>query len=90
MDKLELVHEARAVGFNPSWIAQVLEQYGPDILALSIEAVKNGLSVQLVLEILATFGPPLLHLLIDWLKKKKQGLIPAEADLKKVLQLLQN
>jgi hypothetical protein len=59
------------LGFDPAWIQQIIGQYGEDVLAIVIEAARNGLSIQLVVEIFTKFGPAILQLLVDFLNKKK-------------------
>jgi hypothetical protein len=58
------------VGFDPSWVADLLQTYGPDVLAIAVDAVRNGLSVSLVVEILQKFGPGLLQFVVNWLQGK--------------------
>jgi hypothetical protein len=61
---------AAEFGFDPGWIADILQKYGPDVLALAVEAVRNGLSVSLVIEIVQKFGPGLLQFIVNWLQSK--------------------
>jgi hypothetical protein len=57
-------------GFDASWIAEILQNYGEDALTLAVEAARNGLSIGLIVEILTKFGPKVLDLLVSWLNQK--------------------
>lgn len=61
----ELKMSAANFGFDAGWIADILQQYGPDALALAIEAARNGFSVALIVEILQKFGPTILQFILD-------------------------
>jgi hypothetical protein len=61
----ELKLSASNFGFDPSWIADILQKYGADVLALAIEAARNGFSVAFVVEVLQKFGPALLQFILD-------------------------
>jgi hypothetical protein len=73
---------ATQFGFDPTWIADLLQKYGPDVLALAVEAVRNGLSINLVIEIIEKFGPGLLQFIVNWLQSqnsKKLGVVSGES-----------
>ena len=67
----QLKASAVGFGFDPEWVAQILEQWGPDVLAVVVEAARQGLSVTTVVDILTKLGPKLLDLLISVLNKMK-------------------
>lgn len=52
-------------GFDPTWIADILQKYGADVLALAIEAARNGFSISFIVEILQKFGPAVLQFLLS-------------------------
>lgn len=70
-DKEELRLSAVNFGFDGGWIADIMQQWGDEVLALAIEATRNGLSVGLVVEILSKFGPSVLDFFVNLLGKKK-------------------
>lgn len=74
MSNEELNLSAANFGFDPTWVADILSQYGEDALTLAIEAARNGFSISLVIEVLQKFGPALLQLLVDVFAKKQTSL----------------
>jgi hypothetical protein len=69
----QLKLSATNFGFDAGWVADVLEKYGPEVLAWAIELARNGLSVTFIVEVVQQFGPVLLQLLVDWLNKKNMA-----------------
>lgn len=65
MAREELKVSAANFGFDPIWIADVLAEWGDDVLALAIEAARNGFSVAFIIEVLRKFGPSLLQFIMD-------------------------
>lgn len=63
MEELKL--SAVNFGFDSQWIADLLQKYGQDGLALAIEAARNGLSTQLITEVMQKFGPDLIQFLLN-------------------------
>jgi hypothetical protein len=70
----ELKLSAANFGFDANWIADVLQKFGPDVLAVAVEAARNGFSVSLVVEILQKFGPQVLDFLVSLLSKKSMAM----------------
>ena len=71
--KEELKLSATNFGFEANWVADLLEKYGPDVLALVIEAARNGFSVAFITEFVDKLGPMVLQLIVEWLNRKKNG-----------------
>ncbi len=61
----ELKVSATNFGFDPSWIADVLQKYGADVLALIVEAARNGFSVSFIVELIQKFGPAVLQFIMS-------------------------
>lgn len=80
MSTEELKASANNFGFDASWIADILQKYGDDILPLVIEAARNGLSIYLIAETLQKFGPKVLDFLVSLLNahnmNRKMGSAP--------------
>jgi hypothetical protein len=70
MSPEQLKISAVSLGFDPSFILQILQQYGPQAVALAIEAVSSGLSFGLVMEILQLLGPIALQLIMMLVAKQ--------------------
>lgn len=66
----QLKVSANNFGFDGGWVADILQQYGPDVLALAVEAARNGFSVSLIVEVVQKFGPAMLDLLVSLLNQK--------------------
>src|SRR5581483_1438427 len=66
----ELKMSATNLGFDASWIAELVERFGQDVLTLVVEAARQGLSISLVIEIIQKFGPALLDFVVELLNKK--------------------
>jgi len=65
-----LKEQAVGFGFDLTWVADILQNYGSDVLGIVVEAVRHGLSVKTVVDVLEKFGPALLQLLVDMLNQK--------------------
>ena len=65
MSTEEMKMSAANFGFDAGWIADILQQYGADALALAIEAARNGFSIAFVVEVLQKFGPCILKFIFD-------------------------
>ena len=57
-----------AKGFDPSWLTQILTQYGPDILKLIADALAQGLSVPVITEAVMLGGKILLAIITGHLQ----------------------
>ena len=57
-------------GFDPSYIADLIQKFGPDLLGIVVEAVRQGLSVATIKDIVEKFGPDVLNLLLGVLNNK--------------------
>jgi len=67
----ELKSSAVGFGFDAGWISELLEKWGQDVLAIVIEAARNGLSVVLIVEIMNKLGPAILELIVELLNRNK-------------------
>ena len=56
-------------GFDGGAIADILEKFGPDVLALVIEAARSGFSIPWIMEVINKFGPTVLQFLADLFHK---------------------
>jgi hypothetical protein len=65
-------------GFDAGWIADVLEQFGPEVLSWAIELARNGFSVGFIVEILQTVGPWLLEMLAEWTNRRNMAALAAK------------
>ncbi len=70
MSHEELKESAVGFGFDVTWVADIVEQWGADVLPLVVEAARHGLSITLVVELLQKFGPSLLDFVVGLLNKK--------------------
>lgn len=75
----EMKLSAQNFGFDATWILDLATNYGDDVLALAIEAARNGISVQFIIEVLEKFGPVLLQLLVDLLNQRKMAMAMSAA-----------
>jgi len=76
-----------ALGMAPSDVADVIGRYGPEVLSVLNEALKNGLSLSFVLELLRLFGPIFIDFVISFfMQKKNLGMV--ETDAKSELEAL--
>jgi hypothetical protein len=74
MSNEELKTSAMGFGFDASWVADILQNWGDDVLSLAIEAARHGLSVTLVVDILKVFGPSILEFLVEFLNKRSMAM----------------
>lgn len=72
----ELKISADNFGFDAGWIADVLEKWGDETLALIIEAARSGLSIAWIVEVVNLFGPVLLEFVVELLNKWKMAAAP--------------
>ena len=87
MDKIELMNAAENSGLSPDFVAEVLSRYGPEVLSVCIEALKNGFSVGFVIELVRLFGPVVLDFVLSLFKRSNtslnmavhQGMAPSDA-----------
>ena len=61
---------AQNLGFDPSWIADIVAKYGPDVLSVIVELARNGITVATITDLLTKFGPEILQLLLSILHVK--------------------
>src|SRR4051812_16598945 len=67
-DQLEaLKTQAVGFGFDPAWIADIVEKFGPDLLGVVVEAIRQGLSMGTVTDLPQKSAPAVLRLLISTL-----------------------
>lgn len=52
--------DARHLGMSPGDIGDILGKYGPVVLQLAMDALKDGFSLRFIIEALATLGPVFL------------------------------
>jgi hypothetical protein len=71
MSEENLKASAASFGFDPTWIEEVLNKWGPEVLATIVELARNGFSVTTIVEVLAKFGPLILEFLVNLLNRKK-------------------
>lgn len=69
----DLQQSAANFGFDPAWIADVVEKYGPEVLAVVVEAARGGFSIQLIQDVMQKLGPLVLELLVNLLNKQKMA-----------------
>lgn len=67
----EMKLSATNFGFDGEWIADVVEKYGDDAVAVIVEAARSGLSVKFVIELIDRFGTQVLELLVNVLNQFK-------------------
>lgn len=61
----DLKASAQNFGFDGGVVADVLEKFGPEVLALVVEAARSGFSVQWIMDTLYKFGPAVLQFFRD-------------------------
>ncbi len=71
MHREELKEHAINLGFDSDFVTDVLSKYGPEILALIIEAARNGFTVDFIKEIMSKLGPILLELMVEIINRQK-------------------
>ncbi len=60
---------AQNFGFEAGVISDILERFGPEVLALITEAARSGFGVQWIIDTLNKFGPNVLQFFMDlWSK----------------------
>lgn len=64
----ELKNSAENFGFSADFIAECLSKYGPEVLAVAIEGLKNGFSMGFVIEMVRLFGPVVLDFVLSIFK----------------------
>ncbi len=62
-------------GFDPNSIADLIAQFGDDVVQLVSDAIRSGFSRQFVLDTLLKFGPWLLKFLLDMFSKKQEAAV---------------
>ena len=83
--------EVQQMGMAPTEVADLLSRYGPEVLSVVVQALKNGFSMPFVLELLRLFGPLALDFAISLFTAKKSFSAQSEAndpfgELNKILQ----
>ena len=83
--------EVQQMGMAPAEVADILSRYGPEILSVVVQALKNGFSMPFVLELLRLFGPIALDFTISLFTAKKSLSAQSEtkdpfSELNKILQ----
>lgn len=78
-DVKELTNVAENFGLSQEFIAEVLSKYGPEVLSVCIEGLKNGFSVGFVIELVRLFGPVVLDFILSLFKKSNKTMQMAEA-----------
>lgn len=68
---VSLKESAVGFGFDVNWVADLVQQYGDDVLGVVVEAMRSGFSVAFVVEIVQKFGPVMLEFLLNLLNKQK-------------------
>jgi len=83
--------EVQQMGMAPAEVADLLSRYGPEVLSVVVQALKNGFSMPFVLELLRLFGPIALDFTISLFTAKKSFSAQSEekdpfGELNKILQ----
>jgi hypothetical protein len=69
-DTVETLKESAAnFGFDGGTVADILEKHGSDVLALMIEAARNGFNAAWILDTFNKLGPAVLQFLTDLFNK---------------------
>src|SRR4051812_35196032 len=69
-EKFELAKtDMVAAGFDPSYIGDLIAQYGNDVVGIVADALRSGFSKQWIVDMLLKFGPVILRFLLDWFTK---------------------
>lgn len=61
----ELKVSAQALGLDEAGVADILEKWGSDVLAVCVEAARSGFSPVWVMNTLTRFGPTVLEFFTD-------------------------
>lgn len=61
----ELHATAVTYGFSAPWVADVLENYGEDVLQACIDGAKHGFGISTLIELLKHVGPKLLAFIVS-------------------------
>jgi hypothetical protein len=85
----ELTSAAENFGLSADFIAECLNKYGPEVLSVAIEGIKNGFSVGFVIELVRLFGPVVLDFILSLFKTsnksfsmaEQKGMAPSDATL---------
>lgn len=75
----ELSSVAENFGLSPEFIAECLNKYGPEVLSVCIEGLKNGFSVGFVIELVRLFGPVVLDFVLSLFKTSNKSMQLASA-----------
>ena len=89
----QLEETAYNFGFSTDFIAECLSRYGPEVLAVAIEGLKNGFSMGFVIEMVRLFGPVVLDFVLSIFKSGNksmnlsmaQGVAPSDKNLAEFL-----
>lgn len=79
---------ATEFGFDPTWILQIIGEFGPDVVAIVVEAMRQGLSKDLVVEIITKLGPMILQIMIAVMNSKKMSFTPGDPQQANILAIL--
>lgn len=91
-DQLQaLSTEVTQAGMAPAEVGELLSRYGPEVLSVIVQALKNGFSMPFILELIRLFGPIALDFAISLFTAKKSLSAQSETkdpfgDLNKILQ----
>ena len=72
--------EAQSLGISAEISTDILVKYGPQVLAVVITGIKNGLSLSFVMECLKLFGPAILDFITVFFTKSRDHLTPQSLD----------
>ncbi len=75
----ELKGAAENFGLSPEFIAECLNKYGPEVLSVCIEGLKNGFSVGFVIELVRLFGPVVLDFILSLFRTSNKSMNLAAA-----------
>ncbi len=79
--------QAFEMGMAPSELGDLLNQYGPQVVSVVGQALKNGFSLPFVLELVRLFGPVSLDFIISLFKAKKEVSAQGMSDVDPFVQL---
>lgn len=68
---LAMSNDAQQLGMSPESVAEVLSKYGPEMLSVVVEGLKNGFTLSFCMELLKLFGPVVLDTLVSIFNKTK-------------------
>jgi hypothetical protein len=74
----DLKTTAENFGLSADFIAECLNKYGPEVLSVAIEGLKNGFSVGFVIELVRLFGPVVLDFVLSLFKTSNKSFSMAE------------